>query len=346
VFYLYPAYIAWNYYGYIALMALAVIQAAASVSGLRGLLIGGRVWPRRVALRGLAVVALLATAGFVHFSPDLLTPGLAGSELMLVFGAGVLTAMVVSMLAGLAGRRPPSGGAIPRETREYALPAAGYTYRLWDGSRPDGRMVIVLTDPDLPEASMLPLCRKATASGFPCVLVQWGPEGVPSYPDALAVVPMCISSHGGEEGRAFVVGAGAAADLALRSAADDERVEGVLAVAPALTTANLVQGVRLLSSMNVVDAWRRYHSWDRRAFVKALRGHEALARVGKRARVLSSPDDGLFLVPGFEERTHYAGVQWRVIPGLPHYALVEGEAEQWLEDLLTGMEVEDCDRPG
>lgn len=342
MFYLYPSYIAWNYYWYITVGALATIQAAASVARLQGLQIGGRLWQPVTAHRMLAAVVIVATIAFVFFSPDLLSPGLAGSELMLVFGAGVLTAAATSLLGGLYCRQPASGAVMPTEAVEFVLPVAGYTYRLWGTPRDDGRMVIVLSDPDLPTEAALSLCLTAFENGFPCFLVEWGREGVPDYPDALAVVPMCISAHGGEHPRALVVGSGPAGDLALRAAADDDRVEGVLAVAPVLSPFNLVGGLALLRSMNVLDAWRWYRAWDRRSFIKALRAHEVLPRVGGRGHLLSGPDDGLFLSSGCDDDIQTAGMQCRTRSGLSHRALVLGEASQWLAEILaTTREADD-----
>jgi len=292
------------------------------------------------------VTAAIGTTAFLLLSPDVFSPGLAGSELMLVFGAGVLTAAVLSLAGGLAGPRWPAHIAVPAGVPEYALPAAGYTYRLWGQPRPDGRIVIVLTDPDLPRGAALPLCETAASDGFPCYLVEWGREGVPRYPDALAAVPMCISACGGEEARAYVVGSGAAADLALRSAADDERVEGVLAVSPALTPSNIATGLALLASMNVVDAWRWQHSWDRRSFVKALRAKEALARLGAKAHVLEGPDDGLFRLPPSAATEFGKGVQWCSCPGLSHYPLTQERAVTCLQSVLTGSMEGDLAQPG
>lgn len=344
--YLFPAYVAWNYYLFVTVVALATIQAAAAQSRLRGLLLGGRLISPGVSLRVLGLVSIAAASLFVWLSPDLLSPGLAGSELMLVFGGGVLTAVVASLIGGLCCRS--DGGAYEDvdSVPEYALPVAGYTYRLWKGANHDGRFVIILTDPDLPESAMLPLCQAVSTAGLTCYLVGWGGEGVPRYPDALAAIPMCIAVHGGEHPRALVVGSGAGGDLALRAAADDERIEQVLAVGPALEVGCLVTGLALLAEMHILDAWRWYRAWDRRSFVEALEARDALTRLGGRARLLMSTDDGFFHPPGWLEAEADRSTVVRVLRGFPHRSLVEGAAVNWLAEILAGQEEVDDVRPG
>ncbi len=337
MFYLFPAYVARNYYLLVAVVALATIQAAANASRLRGLLFGGRmVLPAR-SLGVLAAVAIVATGLFVRLSPDLLSPGLAGSELMLVFGAGVLTAGIVSLLGGMwcttDSEAPVGLDSVP----QYALPVAGYTYRVWPGAEAPRRLAIVLSDPDLPESSMLPLCEAVSAAGLSCYLVGWGRDGVPRYPDALAAIPMCIAVHGGEQPQVIVIGAGAAAALAVRAAADDERIVRVLAVAPALEPENLVTGLALLSAMNAVDAWRWQRAWDRRSFVEAIAAKELPVRVGRRLELLVSVDDGCFRAPSWLDAESAPTVGSRTLAGIAHRSLVEGAAT-WVSEVLAGNE--------
>lgn len=328
--YLYPAYVAWHYYLLMAAAALVTFQAAAATAGLRGLQIGGRLWPRDLAWGTLVVTLAVGVVGFVDTSPDFLSPGLAGSELMVCFGGGVATAGVISLLGGLLCRPPRSGPFQP--LGEHPLPVADYAYRRLRPPAVTGPLVIVLPDPDLPPRSVMPVLSAALDCGSPCAVVSWGREGVPRYPDAMAVVPMLITAETESEGLGpvVVVGLGACGDLALRSAADDERIGLALAVGPALVPENVLSGLLLLREMNAVDAWRWQRRWPRQRFVAAVQGAEALARLGERAGVLASRNDGFY----HWDDELACGQSVRVLDEATHEDLIRQAAPGWVSEML------------
>ena len=156
---------------------------------------------------------------------------------------------------------------------------------------------------------------------------------MPRYPDALAVVPMCVSVQGGEAGRVLLAGSGVAADLALRAAAEDTRIETVLAIGPALAPENVVAGLLLLREMNAVQAWRWYRRWSRRPFLASLDAREAASRLGNRAHLLVSPEDEFFHLGELREALPDP-VAVRLAERASHEALVRDEAPEWLSELL------------
>lgn len=336
---LYPAYVAWHYYLFITVAALATVQAAAGHAGLRGLQIGGRLWPRRLTRAALATAWVGGAAAFVRSSPDFVSPGLAGAELIAMFGAGTMTALALSLVGGL-----PRGGPQPQAAEPAGqVPLSGgasYSLRL-PPARPQG-VVLLLADPDLPLEATEPLARAVLGRGYACALVSWQ-GGVPVYLDALAVVPLAMSgcrvSCG--DGGVVLIGMGAAADLALRAASEHDEVDFVAAVAPALRADGVLDGLLLLREMSLPAAWRWRGRWDRAGWVRSLRSDQALATLGERAAVLASRADGFFELPP-DVIESGGGFAVRVEDEAGHRQLVEEMAPGLLDEWLQPVRVRDA----
>lgn len=294
--------------------------------------IGGRLWPASLARSTLAITIIGGVALFVATTPDLLSPGLAGTELLVTFGAGVFTGAALSLIGGMPCR--PRRATRFDQPAEHRLPIADYGYRALRPPNAGGPLVLVLPDPDLPGVATLPVVSAILDSGYTCAVVSWGREGVPRYPDAMAVVPMLISIQAGD-GPVAVVGLGASGDLALRSAADDERIALAMAVGPALRPANVLSGLLLLREMNVAEAWRWQRKWHRQGFIASLQAGEALCRLGRRGAILASRHDGFYHWSEECESAARAGARMHILDGESHEGLVRGVAPAWVNDMLT-----------
>ncbi len=340
---LYPSYVAWHYYWLVVLVALGLVQAAASTVGLRGLQLGGRLWPRKAAFAGLGTAIAVGVIAFVLTTPDYLSPGLAGSELIVVFGAGAATAVVISGIGGLACRGPVRGDLAVAP--EHALPVAGCSFDVLRCSAGGTELVVVISDPDLPPNMATPLARAITDSGRDCAVVYWERGSVPKYPDAVALVAMVLKALGSEplDGAVAVVGLGIGGDVALRSAADDDRVGAVLAVGPALSGDGVLQGLPLLREMSFPSAWRWQRRWRRAGFVSALDSEAALGRLGNRGSVICSRDDGFFQPLG-EVSVSAPGLE--VVVGYSHERLLGEVAPGWVEERLVALREADAHHMG
>ena len=334
---LYPHYVAWHYFLFVTAAALGTIQAAANRAGLRGLQIGGRLWRRELA-GGVLILSWLGSAvAFVRFTPDYLSPGLAGSELMAVFGAGVLAAALISTIGALAS---PGGGSWAQPTLSGQVGmAADYLYQVMHPIGLPRGLAVVLPDPDLPPASVLPLITVVSELDLLAVVVSWGAGPELRYPDVLAVVPMAITAQQAAEGQALgpvvVVGMGLGGDLALRSASDDARIRLAVAVGPGLEPEGVLQGLMLLREMNMVQAWGWRSSWERRRFVGSVQGGAALLRLGARGAVLASADDGFFVCPASTlEPASEQGSHVEVVTGVSHTGLIRDYAPERVRGLL------------
>ena len=288
---LYPEYVARNYMLFMAVAVLGTMQAAATCAGLRGLQIGGRLWPRWLAWTVLSLTWAGAAAWFIVVSPDFISPGLAGSELIAMFAAGAFVALVISLMGGSLCRGLGHWQAVAGQAE---LPG-GCTYSLvMPSDRPLG-LVVLAADPDLPPEDSKPVADAVLRNGFACVRLSWSRSG-PVYPDALAILPSTLLALG--EGHPWaqplvVVGLGLGGDLALRAAHDDKRVALACAVGPALAPSGLLDGLLLLREMSFLSAWAWRRRWDRRGWLRGLRSAEALAALEERAAVLVSACDGL-----------------------------------------------------
>jgi len=292
---LYPTYVSWHYYLFVLFVSLVTIQAGASISGLRGLQIGGHLWPRKVAY-GALFVGWTAGAGiFARATPDLLSPGLAGAELLCVFGCGVGGAALLSLLGGTLLRQKQAEKVPLDDTETHR--AGLMSWRILSPSSDAGvaGVVVLFADPDLGASYAAPILRAVLQTGYRCVLVTW--DDHPLYHDAITVASMIIcqcQALGPTLGNVILVGLGSAGDLALRCACEQESVRLVCAIGPVVSSEALLENLLLLREMTFPQAlaWRR--RWDRRGFVDSLRVEEALVRLRGRAAVLVSEDDGYF----------------------------------------------------
>ena len=342
---LFPQYVAWHYYIFVFVAALGTIQAAAGIAGLRGLQIGGRLWRGGFAWGVLVLAYVVGAATFVWTTPDYLSPGLAGTELLVVFAAGSLSALIVSLVGGVFCCRPSDlQGGVSKGRLETV---GSYSCELIQPPGVSKGLVIVLPDPDLPAEAAHSLVNAVLEDNFAVALVSWCEQDVPRYPDALAVVPMFISkceSHddwGG--GPIVVVGLGLAGDLALRAVCEDDRAEMACAVGPALRSQAVLEGLLLLREMSFLQAWRWARRWQRRTFIVSLRADEALTRLGRRAVLLVSQDDGFFAeAERLTEHGYECEATIEVVERVCHRELVTELAPTFMRKQLQALRGDDA----
>ncbi|MGQ9553091.1 MAG: hypothetical protein ACUVWR_03145 [Anaerolineae bacterium] len=338
---LYPQYVAWHYYLLVVVTVLGTVQAAASVASLRGLQIGGRLWPRRLAWGAFVVACVGGVVAFIRTSPDYISPGLAGTELIAMFVAGGATAVAISLLGGLFC--PSPGCWQPGIPNVRPLLDSWECTLTYPDSEAEG-LVVVIPDPDLSAEATLPVVNLALDASFACVLISWG-DSAPAYPEALAIVPVAISRYyeqtKGAAGPIAVIGLGVGGDLALRAACNDKRVTLAGAIGPAINTASICDGLLLLREMSLPHAiaWRR--RWKRCAFVQALRADEALASLGDRAAICVSGNDGFFDLPqALLATVRSCGVTVETVERVSHQQLVRELAPQWVRSWLRTLKSE------
>jgi hypothetical protein len=96
-----PRYVAARYFWLVFCWSLVLLQAAAARAGLAGMQLGGKPWRGRWPLVVLVSTSIGAPALFFLSTPEVLAPGLAGSELLALFAAGAGCALLVSLVGAV-----------------------------------------------------------------------------------------------------------------------------------------------------------------------------------------------------------------------------------------------------
>lgn len=281
------------HYFFLAFLAiLGVLQFVAA----RRKLIGLALWRSRSPAPGYLLSAVLTAGGFVWFfaaTPGIFIPGLAGSELAILFGAAGICALAFTLIASsaLPRREPVERQAFQRRERAD-LKADGRRYGLrheavsWQQVRgtlylPDEEIgqvaslraaICVLSAPSEGVLPPHPLVADLVEAGFVVLAMDWGPGKEVGYPAMLGLLPSAVAYLTRRDEvnpeRIGVLGIDLGGDLALRSAATDEQIAAVLALAPFLKQANTRPGLGILKEMSYLEAVR----WSRPLRLHRKRG--------------------------------------------------------------------------
>ena len=330
------AYLALGYLGFSTLVVIGLLQGLAAWRSLRGLawLDYGRPPAWR---RGLGpVIIVVAYAGFFGTWRELVTPGPAGAELMVLFGGSVLLGLAVTLL-GATILRPGHGAAqglhlpVGVTARPVALEQGQQGLLLFPG---DGQTLpapspalCLLPDPALPASALYALAGALARRGMVVLRPTWGVD-VQRYPDALSLAPLALDLLSRQpfvdRERLAIVGVGLGGDLALRAAASDPQVRAVVALAPLLSEQSARAGLGLLCEMTYPEAVRWGLRGRRRKLLRDLyagaRPPEAAPRPTLVLYGSEEPDVSLHAA---RERLAAGGpaVQVQIIEGEGHLSL-------------------------
>ena len=345
------AYLALSYLAFATLVVLGLLQVLAARQSLVGLaLVDYRrpgAWRRAL---GPALIAL-AYVWFFGTRREILTPGPAGAELVVLFGGGVLLALALTLLgASLVRphRRARAPATLPSgvEAREVRLDhgAAGMVFRRADGESP-GPAVCLLPDPMTPPTGLHAAAGSLAAEGLVVLVPAWEPA-LQVHPDALLLVPSAMAflcrEPSVDSGRLAVGGVNLGGDLALRAAAADRQVRAAFALAPLLAVEHLRAGLGLLAEMTCAEALRWRMGGRRGRLAAALDAASAVEQLHPRP-VLVAYGSEEAIVPQSQVRPRLEGagqvVQIEVVPGEGHLSLATSERAwsivgRWLARVL------------
>jgi len=311
--------------GYLLLCAVScvgVLQIQAARQPLAGLsLWGGRGlcwWGYPV---GLALV-LGSFLTFYAYTPGIFLPGLAGTELVVLFAGGFILALVLTVAAAsLTAPRP--GRAAMRASKGEAVITRQLQGWVHVPQSP-GPVPALCLVPEIGSSAeeLRVVAAHFRALGFVTLSIDWTTVGdPPRYPDVLALVPAgvhyLLRRPQVDERRIGVIGLGLGGDLALRAAATDDQVAAAVAITPCLTPGSCDPGLDLLRQQSLWQAVQ----WIRRrtghtALVEQLNALAFLALVPPRPVLLVNPiGSPLFELPSeVETRTLYGsrmGLRWQ-----------------------------------
>ncbi|MEA3346288.1 MAG: hypothetical protein U9Q78_08655 [Chloroflexota bacterium] len=302
---------------------IGVLQLQAARQRLDGLSLwggqGARWWGYIV---GLSLI-FGSFAAFYTLAPNLFVPGLAGSELVILFTAGFALALVITLAAAsLAAPRPTEAAMEANEGKAVAAPQLGGWVYAPQGSGPFPALCLV---PEIgsPAADLGIVAAQLRDMGFVTLSIDWTAEGdFPRYPDVLALVPSgvryLLQRPEVDRRRIGVVGFGLGGDLTLRAVGADEQIAVAVAVDPYLSSEPCDPGLDLLRQRSLWQAvrWKRKHK-AQSSMAKQLNGLAFLSQILPRPLlILHSPQHSLSGLPNeVETRSlpddHREGLPWR-----------------------------------
>jgi dienelactone hydrolase len=327
------AYLALSYLALATCTVIGVLQILAAWSGLHGLALLDYRKSRAARALGPAVIAL-GYAWFFGTRREIITPGPAGTELVVLFGGGVLLALAFCTLGAVILRpyrlrTAPTqlAGMVTRAvTLETGVPATLY-YVERPGAAP---AVCLLPDPATPVAALTHLIGRLVGADM-AVLVPGWPGRCQQCPDALAIAPAALNYLSSlpfvTADRLAVGGVNLGGDLALRAAVGDAKVQAVFALAPELAAFNLQPNLGWLREMTLADSLRWGLRGRRQRLTRELDVLSALTFLGPRpCLVLYGDDEPLVDVPAMQARLEQAApaVSLRSMPGAGHLTLATG----------------------
>ena len=278
-------HLAINYFLLALVTMMGVLQFVAARHRLIGLTLLGNV---KKPIWGYLLAIVFIVGAFTWFFlvtwEAVFIPGLAGSELVLLFGAaGVCalasTLLVSSILHGVQRRKrsePKAGGRLRHEAVAWQqlkgklyLPedAASLTEDVasltQDAASLKGEpraAICILSSPLEATLSPHPLVADLIEAGFIVLAMDWGSEEEIRYPAVLSLLPIAVAyltrRDEVDPERIGVLGVGLGGDLAIRSAATDEQIAAVLALAPFLKRTNAQPGLGILKETSYLEAIR------------------------------------------------------------------------------------------
>ena len=286
-------HLAINYF----LLAFITIVGALQFVAARHRLIGlsffiGRA---RRPIWGYLLATILIVGAFAWFfvtTPEVFVPGLAGSELVIIFGTAGICALAFTLILSSTLHRSQhrersdlkAGGRLRQEAVSLQQ-LRGTLYLPEDVASLKGEpraAICVLPGPSEGTLSPHPIVANLIEEGFIVLAIDWGPESAVRYPGVLGLLPSAVAylirRDEVNPERIGVLGIDLGGDLAIRAAGTDQQIAAVLAMAPFLGQSNTKPGLSILKEMSYLEAIR-WSSFRRRG--KLVAELAALDYIGK-----------------------------------------------------------------
>jgi alpha-beta hydrolase superfamily lysophospholipase len=298
-------HLAINYF----LLALATIVGALQFVAVRHRLIGLSLFIGRARepIWGYLLAGTLIVGAFAWFfaaTPEVFVPGLAGAELVLLFGAAAICALaftlLVSSILHWVQHRETSDQKTAGRLRHEAVSwqqLRGTLYLPEDTGKPRAA-ICALPSPSEGTLSLHPLVAALIEEGFIVLAMDWGPQEEIRYPAVLGLLPSAVAYLTRRDEvnpeRIGVLGVDLGGDLAIRSAGTDEQIVAVLALAPFLDRANTQPGLSILKEMSYLEALRWARFRERGKLVAELAALNHISKLDSRPLLLVYGDrDGI-----------------------------------------------------
>lgn len=326
-------HLAINYFLLAFFTILGVLQFVAARHGLIGLSLVGVT---RKAAWNYLLAAILIVGAFAWFfasTPEVFRPGLAGSELAIIFGAAGFCALAFTLaVASISQRRQCGEGPnfeVGDRFRHQAVSRQQFEGTLYLPEDTGEARAAVCVLPSLSGAiSSHPIEASLVEAGFIVLAIDWGPEKGLRYPGVLGILPGVVAYLAQRDDvdseRIGVLGIGLGGDVAIRSAATDQQIAAVLALAPYLDPANTKPGLGILREMSYLEALRWSSFRERDKLVAELAPLDSMGKLGSRPLLLVYGDqDGIMPIETIRATLAEAIAQGKLklLPGESHLGL-------------------------
>lgn len=336
-------HLAINYFLLAFVTIVGALQFVAARHRLAGLTLTGSV---RQPVWGYLLALVLIVAAFIWFfadTPEVFIPGLAGSELVFLFGAAgvcavAFTLFVSSVLHQIRHRRTPNPKAGDRLHHEVVVwqQLRGILYLPEDGALLEGESrpaICILPSPSDETPFSHSLVSGLIAEGFVVLAMDWGSEDEVRYPAVLSLLPTAVAyltrRNEVNPERIGVLGIGLGGDLAIRSAGTDQQIAAVLALTPFLDKANTKPGLSILKETSYLGALRWANSQKRGRLVAELAASDYVSKlVGRPLLLVYGEQDDITPVEGARVTLgeEMASGRLRSLPGEGHLSLSHSPA--------------------
>ena len=241
-----------KYLGLCFFSVIGAIQVAAGGRGIEGLsLLPASL--RRWQMPGGVALILASFAVFFAITPEVFTPGLAGAELVTLFGLGGFLALIFVLAVAQVREGLQAQGIRPDEV--FPLPQCeGALYGL---SSEANKALCLIPDPQEP-LLLDGMASRLAREGFLVMVLHW--KQPPGFEATMGVLALAVEHLMKDRGIGWVglVGHRLGGDIALRYMGEDEELKTAVAIAPFLEPEKLEPGLEWLEETGFIRAWRRF----------------------------------------------------------------------------------------
>jgi hypothetical protein len=279
-----------------------------------------------------AVLTLLSCVWFFGArAAEVFSPGPASSEFLFFLSAGLLCALVTTIVGSTVVARVSLPGEERNENTYQPTEAVstsrlkGTLYLPLSDVQP-WRAVCIVPGPTERLESVGRLAEGLAGEDVAALVIDMTNRDVWRYPDVLAMVPEALAymDRRGDldRDRFGLLGEGLGADLVIRAAAADRQVRSVVALSPLLSASCVQPGLDLLREMSYIEAlrWRRVHQEGQ--LVSELAALEHLPDLNARPLLVIGGEMDR-LAPSVEEGTLPPGAQFKIVKGVGRSGLAE-----------------------
>ncbi len=247
--------LALKYFSLCFLAITGALHIAAGRRGIEGLSLlpaSFRFWQ---VLLGLTLIAG-SFALFFIITPEVFTPGLAGSELIILFGCGGIASLLFTLAIAELKEKNRFSPIAPDAEEELTEGKIAF----FGGKPGEGLDFCLIPDPWEP-FSLDSLARRLADSGHKVAVLHW--TFLPDYEAALGFPALALEKYKART----IVGHRAGGNIALRLALGNREVKAI-AIAPFTEAEEAEPGLSWLEESGIFTAWKRLRG--RRKFIEGF----------------------------------------------------------------------------